>query len=384
MHKRIDMTGLFMVLTWICLSWVSAALAQNHGQQPNLPLGGGGRQMPAPASGDTVVADLAWGLDHQRLRTIWVTPDSLLLGDVLTVAVDVPSGHEDWPDSLLMAKQPWLEAVPTDGDAIGVGIIDPASGTTPVGNMPPIPPGHVRLWRQFRVYQLDPFKVRIQDLSSRVITVQRRISDQDSMAPVRDPRPLGWSPASWVVGLVLVLVLLLLLWAFWRRRKKVEFQLPDRPLPLPAWLEAICRLEALWKSGCLERGEGRLFLDRLAGLTRIYLADRFGIGAKEMTAQEIVTACRDCAWDVEPVGSLATLMDACDRWRYQPMEPNSRDCRVAAWTFFRAMGTVRIMPEFTPVPADLTLQASGAWAYMGQELDGVLPAESPLNSGEGA
>ncbi len=366
-RSRISLT----VLVWLACACTAAA-GTVPGGQGGVPQAGVSPTVPAVP--DTALVHLAWGDTLWTPTRLLVAPDSLLLGDVLTVGVDLAGPVPANPDSLLVPDQEWLMTVSDRG---GGPDVDPASSSKQLTGWPAAPADGSRLVRRFRVYRLDPFRVAVAGRSSPVIQVGRRLHDDQTMAPVRDPRRLGWSPAAWVLWLAGLMVLALAAWWWWRRRKRVTRSLPHAPLPLPGWLAAACGLEDLLASGFLARGEHRLFLDRLAGLIRGYLADRYLIGARQMTAEEIVTACRERAYDPDPVRGLVTVMAEADHARYQPHELRGNDCRRAAADFFRLIADCRLMPEFTPVPVDVSLRAGKAWSYLEHELGAEAAVAGP-------
>ncbi|PIV80594.1 hypothetical protein COW53_08870 [bacterium CG17_big_fil_post_rev_8_21_14_2_50_64_8] len=330
----------------------------------------------APAVIDTVVANLRWPAAWAEPRTFLVGPDTLRLGDELLVGVDVPDTLTARPDSLLAGDQDWLVATGWRPAETGGG-----AGTGVQAAWPPVEPGYRRLVRQLRVYRLDPFVLQVPGWTSRVMSILPRLADQGSMSPVRDPRPLGWSPAVWLVWVFFGLLLIALGVLGWRRRRLRIKAPPDATIALPAWMDAACGLQELLRAGLLESGHNRDFLDALAGLMRRFTAGRYLIGAREMTAAEIVDACSRRAYDPGPVRDLAGVIAASDGTRYHPADPDGSNCRAAATTFFRVLEQVRIRPKFVLPPADLALRADRALADLEREL-GARPAGAAETKGE--
>lgn len=330
----------------------------------------------APAVIDTVVANLRWPATWPEPRTFLVGPDTLRLGDELLVGVDLPGTLTARPDSLLASDQDWLVATGWRPAEIAGG-----AGAGIQTAWPAVESGYRRIVRRLRVYRLDPFVLQVPGWTSRVMGILPRLEDQGSMAPVRDPRPLGWSPAVWLMWVFFGLLLVALGVLGWRRRRRMVETLPDATLALPAWMEAACGLQELLRAGLLESGRKREFLDALAGLMRNFTAGRYLIGAREMTAAEIVDACARRAYDPGPVRDLAGVIAASDGTRYHPADPDGAECRIAAATFFRVLEQVRIRPEFIVPPADQALRADRVWADLQRELGGV-PAGAAEPEGE--
>ncbi len=362
-------------ILWVGL-WLPALCAAAYAG--NQPVG----SATAPAPTDTAVATLAWPAGGPGPERLLVWPDSLLLGQVLTVGVDIAGPVPGKLDSLLQADRPWLAPDRNGGAVEGAQVAKPGSVAGLPDSWPSVPEGKTRLIRRFRVYGLDPFRVALGDRSSPVVRVGRRLAGGGNLAPVRDPRPLGWSPARWLLWTVGAVLLALCSWWWWRRRKRAGRPLPRAALPLPGWLEAACGLEDLLAEGWLERGEHHRFLDGLAGLIRGYLSGRYLIGARQMTAPEILAACRDRGYDTGPVRQLVAVMTEADRSRYQPRALRGEDCRRWAAAFFRIMAACRIMPVFTPVPAELSLRAGKAWSHLDRELASEAVEPEALRTGE--
>ncbi len=320
----------------------------------------------APEAVDTAAADLYWPEGAPGPRTLLVAPDSLRLGDVLQVAVDVPDTMASWPDSLLVPDQDWLGVAGTDQHGI---LIQEPGDPPPAGALwPEVPSGSRRLVRALRVWGLDPFMVRVPGWASPVITVTPRLAAADSLVPVRDPRPLGWRPAGWLAwalgGLFLLGVLVWRLRAL-RRPRRVP---PDTEPPGYPWLEVICDLQELWDEGLPERGRTREFLDRLAALARRYAAGRYLVEACGMTGPELQAVCVARGHDPGPVRELAAVITAADSARYHPVPPSAAAARRAAGRLLAVMNRVRILPRHRAVDPKLSLRAEAAWRRMTGEL----------------
>ena len=109
------------------------------------------------------------------------------------------------------------------------------------------------------------------------------MADIHDIKPIVPPRALP-SAAIWSVVAALTFVLLLLLGRYlWRRRKK-EGEVPILTPELPPEENARLALNALAAERLVD---GRRFYFRLSEILRRYLLERYGIGATEMTPEEL-------------------------------------------------------------------------------------------------
>ncbi len=332
----------FVVLLMI---WPLLALAH-----PDDPAPGAGLPpmpaMPVPADPDTVTVRLEFPEDRALPAAVSLARDTLLLGQETLLVLDFdPVALPDEPLSLLDGlefSQTWLA---WDGTAT----VDPAQ------------PGRLHL--PVRVYQINPFRIEAGTANTGVKLVNLRTEGSQETATIRDPRRWGWNLLTILTVAVVLTLLVLLGWWAWTARKVATEEISDWNVPVPGWIQASVDLQNLLTANLLERGDFRGFLDRLAGICRHYLAVRFGIRAVEMTPPEIRAACLALAQPAALTDSFLDILEGLDSRRYDPQPADPEYCRHTAWRFQTAMETARIMPRFTPVPAEDLLAAEKAWAH---------------------
>jgi hypothetical protein len=342
------------------------------GAQPPLPGTGSGQAMPMgvpeAAPPDTVVArlDLAEGQPLPK--------SAAFLADTITVGRDAWLRLEYAGDAVLAGREEFREVGDFDQDWIG---------WAPGGKARPAGENAVEL--PVKVYQINPFRVEVGDRSTGVVLVDFRTTGLQETAAIREPRRWGWNLMTLVLGVLLITALVLLGWWAWTARKVVTEQLPDWEVPPPAWLQTAADLQQLQDDRLAESGQERLFLDRLAGICRRYLAGRYRVGATEMTGQEILAACRERGHDPRMVARFTSLLDRIDSCRYDPDGPSAEDCRLRSSEFLTAVAQVRVMPRFTPVPAALARAGQSAWNSLGRLLaaDEEPSLADPAASGKG-
>ena len=293
---------------------------------------------PATVPVDTVTVPVDLLADGAAPQTLDVHPDTVAFGGIVWIVVQAPAGTT-LADSLGLPD--WLAPAPRAGTA----------------------PGELagRLAVPVRVYRVDPFRLAAGGRTSGVVTVRSRGTDGGQTAPVRAPRPLGWN-ALVAVALVAALVAALLLGRWlWRRRRGPQARPGDRPVPGIGWPTLALTLDSLL-AGLQHAGDGRAFLDGLAGATRTYAATRFGIAGREMTGPEIAAACLRLGHDPRIGRAFARLVDDLDARRFDPEPVGEGWCREQAAALLAAVGSVRITAG-PPDPA-----AAAAWDRLQADL----------------
>jgi hypothetical protein len=329
----------------LLMLWPLLGLAQFDDPAP----GAGLPAMPAvpvPADPDTVAVRLEFPEDRPLPVAVSLARDTLLMGQETLLTLDFdPTVLPDEPLFLLDGlefSQTWLAWN-------GTATVDPAQ------------PGRLSL--PVRIYQINPFRVEVGQAATGVYLVNLRTEGTQETATIRDPRRWGWNLLTILTAAVVLTLLVLLAWWAWTARKVATEEISDWAVPVPGWIPAAVDLENLLETGLLERGDFRAFLDRLAGICRHYLAVRFGIRAVEMTPPEIRSACRSLAQPAALTDSFLDILEGLDSRRYDPQPADPEYCRHTAYRFQTAMEAARILPRFTPVPAEDLLRGEKAWAH---------------------
>lgn len=300
------MSGLIFLLLGMVCCQASAPV------MPSI-MPGGAPGAPAPVVPDTVLAEIVWPENPGR-QLVSVSPDTVALGGLLTVEVSGDAAA----DSLVLPE--WLEAE--------AGMIDaePDEGVV-VG---------------LRVYRLAPFRLRVGDAVSGVITVTGRNDDPARMVPVREPRLPGWA-----LGRLLLLlgVLVLAAWLVWRllsRRRGPTRLGRDRVLAGSAWPPAATALDEALEN-LKTTADERAFLDDLRTIVRSFVQDRFLVPGREMVGREIAAACLALGHDRDVALRFRLLLEALDSRRYDPSPVSESWCRDRARDFMVAADPVRIV-----------------------------------------
>ncbi|MCK9997471.1 MAG: hypothetical protein KAH56_14445 [Candidatus Krumholzibacteria bacterium] len=342
---------------------------------------------PAPAVVDTAMAILEFPPSKPAPATISTVQDTVLFGDVFYLILDFAGQQEGqaegFPEARLFVENDWLVPVPVEKRVLLDRLLGRKAKSAPEMSDLPDLGDQTRLVQSFRVYRTNPFRLQVGTFVSPVIQVRARVGGTEEMIGIREPRPVGWSPLA-ALGLLLSLLLVLWLsWLLWDRRRRGD-DLSDRDLPPPAWLAAAIELRDLLHEGSLGRGDSRVFLDGLAGISRRFVAGRYRIAAQEMTGREIIEACSDLGHRSTQTGIFARMIDSVDHSRYNPEAAGAGWCRDQAVLLYDQMAAVRILPRYSEVSADLRSQGDKAWSDLKRELvsgPGRLRGSTVVSSG---
>jgi hypothetical protein len=89
----------------------------------------------------------------------------------------------------------------------------------------------------------------------------------------------------------------------------------------PLWKTAHAELDSLLSEGLVERGEYRLFYDRLFHFLRTYVSSRFLVRTSEKTTEELLQSAVENRSLLEHRDTLNDLLVQCDLGRFSPHPP---------------------------------------------------------------
>jgi len=172
--------------------------------------------------------------------------------------------------------------------------------------------------------------------------VDRATGVQD-LRDIKPPRPVprDWRPFV-VVGAGLATLLALAVLVRWLRRRP---RAAPAPPPVPAEARARRALAELAARGLLERGAFKEYYAALSTIVRVYLEERFGLRAPEMTTEEFLLATARNAELTRPQRSaLGAFLRESDLVKFARHVPALADAERA----FAAAG--RFVDETAPRP----------------------------------
>ncbi len=264
---------------------------------------------------------------------ISLAPDTILIGDRATLSVEVEK------DFMQVVNLPQFENN-LIGDAIEV------LGVLPVDTVVTDTRRHKITWNYLLTsfepgtYNLSNFPALYLDKNivdtlhapqQIVLTVGSLSVDTlsttiyDIKAPIETPLVVGefrgYLELFFIVGLILAAIIILVAN---RPRKTRERELDKRPTE-PPHLRAIRELEALHSQKIWQNNKHKLYYTRLTEILRDYLDGRYGIGAKEMTTDEIVEAIAPLALSEKNRADLRSTLSLADFVKFAKHIPTAEE-----------------------------------------------------------
>lgn len=199
------------------------------------------------------------------------------------------------------------------------------------------------------------------------IEVRSALTSQDSMIAPRDitgvlaPPPMSLGRRLLLAGglAAAVVGVALLAWYLFVTRR------PDSP-PEPPEVRAVRALEALSASGLFERGAVREHFYRLSEIVRVYIEEKFGLAAPEMTTEEFLTMLSRPSLNAPfPPQRLRPLLELCDLVKFAAWVPSPEegpDAVRAARQFIDATAA----EANAAIPAMRSMEPSAATTEAGQ------------------
>ncbi len=145
----------------------------------------------------------------------------------------------------------------------------------------------------------------------------------NEIRPIRRA-PFVWTDYLWILGLILGIAILLALVGFIiymiLKKKKKGYIFTPPPL-LPAHVRAIKELDKLKAEKIWEQGREKEFFSKLTDILRLYILEREGINAMEMTSGEILNEIRQVS-DVDSVyDNLKQILTTADLVKFAKYKP---------------------------------------------------------------
>lgn len=129
-------------------------------------------------------------------------------------------------------------------------------------------------------------------------------------------------------GAIALIVLALVVWlvVWYVRRYKARRGVVVKPGPqIPPHVVAIKALEELGHRKLWQNGKYKLYYTSLSDILRAYIAGRWGVGAMEMTTDEIIAALRDVELSIDSRANLVAIMRTADMVKFAKAEPAAEE-----------------------------------------------------------
>ena len=129
-------------------------------------------------------------------------------------------------------------------------------------------------------------------------------------------------------GAIALILLALLVWllVWYIRRTLSRREAIVKPGPkIPPHVVAIKALVELKNRKLWQNGKYKHYYTALTDILRVYIGGRWGIGAMEMTTDEIIAALRDVELPLESRSNLVSIMRTADMVKFAKAEPAAED-----------------------------------------------------------
>jgi len=154
-------------------------------------------------------------------------------------------------------------------------------------------------------------------LTLRVVSLLPKDPKQQKLVDVRGPLDVSIGRAFWVaLGLVLAAFAALVYWVVRQRRRGAAPAVARPEPPVPPDVEALAALDALVRSGLVERGEQRAFYIRLTAIAKRYLERRLSAPILEMTSAETLAFLRGHPHGNDLLPVVRDVAEAADRVKF--------------------------------------------------------------------
>ena len=163
-----------------------------------------------------------------------------------------------------------------------------------------------------------------------------------------------------IYGALIAIVLALVIWFVYTlvQRYRVRRAEMVRPTPkLPPHVVANKALVELGHRKLWQNGKFKLYYTELASILRVYISERWGIGALEMTTDEIITALLDCDMPVASRSDLVAVLRTADMVKFAKAEPDGEE-NEAAYTrsYYFVENTKLIAEEEVEGKGEITIE----------------------------
>ena len=187
-----------------------------------------------------------------------------------------------------------------------------------------IPSMEVTFWKEGEE-ETGAHKIETPEVTVAVKSILPEDLEEVKLNEIMPPVPFPRSYALWMwfgIGLALVVAMVVVVIIVQRRRKGEEVWSQQVPAHELAY-EALRRLVA---EDLVKKGEIKLFYQRLSGVVRHYIENRFGLRAPEQTTEEFLTgleAAQEFPGTYKPL--LKTFLTHCDLVKFAEYQPRAED-----------------------------------------------------------
>lgn len=151
-----------------------------------------------------------------------------------------------------------------------------------------------------------------------------------------------------IYGAIALIILALIVW--WivtivrRRLEKRRTREPMKP-KLPPHVVANKALVELANKKLWQNGKYKPYYTALTSILRVYISERWGVGAMEMTSDEIIAALRDVEMPTESRSNLVEILRTADMVKFAKAEPDADTNETSYTKAYYFVENTKIMAE---------------------------------------
>jgi hypothetical protein len=136
--------------------------------------------------------------------------------------------------------------------------------------------------------------------------------------------PFVWTDWLWILWIFLGILLLAailggLFYLYLRKKNKGYFFVP--PVVIPAHVRAIAEIDKLKSEKVWQQGREKDFYTKLTDILRIYMSERYGVNALEMTSGEIMNEIEEIAETDSVCENLKQILSVSDLVKFAKYKP---------------------------------------------------------------
>lgn len=262
-----------------------------------------------------------------------ISPDSIMIGDRFDLVIDVerdqvqvvlfPAFEVGKSDMVELVREHPVDTIKRDGRHLRL---------RKRYTLQAFQEGQLHLGRASVLYADKNITDTLYSRDSLVVEVGTYLIDSTSLPVMalkpQKTLPLKFGEVSGYIGwsLVGILLLALAVYIFVRVMHHFGRNVGDlfRPAsPVPPHVAAIGALEELHHKKLWQNGKYKLYYSTLTDILRTYIAARYGIGAMEMTSDEIIVAMRSVELPQKSAMDLTSILQEADLVKFAKAEPEA-------------------------------------------------------------
>lgn len=163
-----------------------------------------------------------------------------------------------------------------------------------------------------------------------------------------------------IYGAIGFIILMLLVWYIvWYIRNKWQGRVREvKPAPkLPPHVIAIKALDELRNRKLWQNGKHKLYYSTLTEILRLYIEDRWEVGALEMTTDEIITALRDVDIKHDSRSNLVAILRTADMVKFAKALPDGEENeQLFDYAYYFVENTKSVDAEHNEDKRDITFE----------------------------